>query len=168
MAETTQTEPAEPTEPATPAPENPAPAEPAEPATPEPTPEEPAGKDGTFTQEQVNDIVAARVAREDAKFADYDELKAKAEQADALQKQLNDMTAEAERQKLVATIANEKGVPAALLQNAGDTEEEISQAADALVAWKGDTKPSTLPAVGGDPTGTPPSNDWVAQLFAAM
>lgn len=159
-----QNEPENP-EPATPAPENP---EPAEPATPEPTSEEPAGKDGTFTQQQVNDIVAARVAREDAKFQDYDELKAKAERADELQKQLDDMITETERQKLVAQIANEKGVPAALLQNAGDTPEEISQAADALVAWKGDTKPSTLPAVGGDPTGTPPSNDWVAQLFAAM
>lgn len=151
-------------EPSTAEPEN---QEPAEPATPEPTPE-PASKDGTFTQQQVNDIVAARVAREDAKYGDYDELKAKAAQADALQQKLDEMTAEAERQKLVATIANEKGVPAALLQNAGDTEEEISQAADALVAWKGETKPSTLPAVGGDPTGTPPANDWVAQLFAAM
>lgn len=133
-------------------------------------PAEPApSKDGMFTQEQVNDIVAQRVAREDAKYADYDELKAKAAQADALQQKLDEMTAETERQKLVAQIANEKGVPAALLQNAGDTPEAITAAADALVAWKGEQTPAPqLPAVGGDPTSQPPTNDWVSQLFAAM
>lgn len=129
-----------------------------------------AGGEGgptTFTQEQVNDIVAKRLAREDAKYADYDQLKEKAAQADALQEQLDRLSAENERQRLVSQIANEKGVPAALLQNAGDTAEEITQAADALLEWKGDVKAPSLPAVGGDPD-APAGADWVGQLFATL
>lgn len=125
------------------------------------------GGPATFTQEQVNDIVAKRLAREDAKYADYDQLKEKAAQADALQEQLDRLSAENERQRLVSQIANEKGVPAALLQNAGDTAEEITQAADALLEWKGDAKAPSLPAVGGDPD-APAGADWVGQLFATL
>ena len=139
-------------------------------AAPDATGTDNAGGEGgptTFTQEQVNDIVAKRLAREDAKYADYDQLKEKAAQADALQEQLDRLSAENERQRLVSQIANEKGVPAALLQNAGDTAEEITQAADALLEWKGDAKAPSLPAVGGDPD-TPVGADWVGQLFATL
>ena len=52
----------------------------------------------TFTQEEVNAIVADRLTRERAKYADYDDLKAKAGRTDeadtranALQKQLDAM-----------------------------------------------------------------------------
>lgn len=139
-------------------------------AAPDATGTDNAGGEGgptTFTQEQVNDIVAKRLAREDAKYADYDQLKEKAAQADALQEQLDRLSAENERQRLVSQIANEKGVPAALLQNAGDTAEEITQAADALLEWKGDAKAPSLPAVGGDPD-APAGADWVGQLFATL
>lgn len=67
-----------PTPPAgTPTPGSPAPT-PTPPATPPVTPE-------TFTQEDVNRIVAERVAREKAKYAGYDDLKGKAAKFDAIQ-----------------------------------------------------------------------------------
>lgn len=43
---------------------------------------------GTFTQEQVNDIVAQRVARERAQFGDYDELRKFREEHNAAQEKL--------------------------------------------------------------------------------
>lgn len=43
----------------------------------------------TFTQEEVNSIVADRLNRERAKYADYDDLKAKASQYDTTKAQLD-------------------------------------------------------------------------------
>lgn len=57
----------------------------------------------TFTQAELNAIVADRLARERAKYADYDKLKDKAGKADALQQQLDTLEADtgccAERQR---------------------------------------------------------------------
>ena len=52
-------------------------------ATPTAGEQQPTGR--TFTQDEVNTIIADRLNRERAKYADYDDLKAKASQADSLQ-----------------------------------------------------------------------------------
>ncbi|WNN93655.1 scaffolding protein [Arthrobacter phage CallinAllBarbz] len=101
------------------------------------------------SQDELNRIVSARVARERAKYADYDDLKAtasgveslKAEHASALEAvKAEKATADAEVARLNAevlklSIASEKGVPAKLLN--GSTKEELEAAAEALLEFKG-------------------------------
>lgn len=119
----------------------------------------------TFTQEDVNHIVAKRVA----KYADYDTLKEKAakydeqveaskselqkatERADSLQAELNALKSAAEIRTMRDEVATSKGIPSNLLT--ATTREECEQQADELLAW---AKPSGYPKVtdGGEPVGT--------------
>lgn len=108
--------------------------------------------DTTFTQAQVNAIVQERLKRErdqaSAKYADYDDLKAKAEGAEKDRsqleklgdqvKQLNDRAVKAERENLRAGVAAARKLPAYLARKlSGDTKEELEADADeALAAWK--------------------------------
>ena len=46
----------------------------------------------TFNQDEVNAIVADRLTRERAKYADYDDLKAKAQQFDTTKAELDALT----------------------------------------------------------------------------
>lgn len=69
-------------------------------------------QDKTFTEEQVNKIVQERLAREQKKYADYDDLKAKASKFDELDEQnkselqkANDRAAKLERDLADATAA---------------------------------------------------------------
>ena len=69
----------------------------------------------TFTQADVDRIVQERVAREKAKYPDYDELKAKAEGAKTVEQKLADLerkTAEAEARALRSDIAAKFGISA--------------------------------------------------------
>ena len=84
----------------------------------------------TFTQAEMNAIIQERVARERGKYADYDDLKAKAaqydesqeasksdlqkavERADALQAQLDALSKANEVAGIRAKVASETGVPA--------------------------------------------------------
>lgn len=118
---------------------------------------ETAAEEKPFTapqsQEDLNKIIEARLARERAKFADYQELKTAAErlaEIEAANKSEAEKTAERlaaaekraaelEVQALRAEVANEKGVPAKLL--AGGTREELEAAADELIAFRGEQKP---------------------------
>lgn len=105
----------------------------------------------TFTQAEVNQIVSDRLTREQAKFADYTELKAKAakldeieeanktelqkahERAEALQGELDGLKkAEALRQ-MRETVANETGVPSKLLT--GETKEACAAQAQAILEF---------------------------------
>lgn len=98
--------------------------------TPDPQPE-------TFTQADVDRIVRERVKREREKFADYDDLKAKAEGA----KTLEDRVAEIERQAresetraMRAEVANAKGLtPTQAKRLVGATREELEADADELL-----------------------------------
>ena len=74
----------------------------------------------TFTQDEVNAIVADRLTRERAKYADYDDLKGKAGRADeadsraaALQQQLDAMKADNDRREMKQRVSAATGVPAA-------------------------------------------------------
>lgn len=95
----------------------------------------------TFTQADVDRIVAERLKREreatKTKYADYDDLKAKAEGA----KSLEDRVAEIERQAkaseeraMRAEVANAKGLtPTQAKRLVGATKEELEADADELL-----------------------------------
>lgn len=117
----------------------------------------------TFTQEDVNRIVANRVS----KYSDYEELKAKAakfdeaeeaqktelekaqERANKLQSELDGIKAAEELRKMRNEVSKQTGVPAELLT--GTTEEECREQANGIIQFR-DQKPG-YPAVkdAGDP-----------------
>ena len=114
----------------------------------------------TFSQDEVNAIVGKRLAEEKVKYADYDDLKAKAakfdeveeankselqkatERAATLEQELNSMKKAEEVRTVRETVAKETGIPAHLLT--GTTEEECKAQAAAIADY---AKPSPYPAV---------------------
>ncbi|MFF2054119.1 hypothetical protein ACFVU2_21110 [Leifsonia sp. NPDC058194] len=114
--------------------------------------EQAKGFEAITSQEDFDKAIQARIARERAKFADYDELKtAKTEldtiresqktEAEKVQERLDaaeKRSAELEVKATRAEVAAAKGVPAELLS--GSTKEELEAAADALIKFKGDTR----------------------------
>ena len=122
----------------------------------------------TFTQDELNAIVAEERRKTAEKFADYDDLKTKADKLDQSeqenQTELQKAIARAEkaekerdtersgreaaeRQTLAATVAAEKGVPASHIH--GSTREELEQSADQLIAWRGGNEEQKPTRVGG-------------------
>ena len=118
--------------------------------------EQPKEFEAITSQEDFDKAIQARIARERAKFADYEQLKADAgelskiresqktaeqKQQEALaaaQKELADLRVAKDR----AEIAAEKGVPVGLLT--GTTRDEIAAAAEALIQFKGDAAQQKL------------------------
>lgn len=108
----------------------------------------PASDGKTFTQAELDKILEQRLARERAKFSDYDKIKADAEELakirDAEKTELQkavERAEEAERRASSAEktalknkVAASKGVPASSL--VGETEEELIASADELIAWR--------------------------------
>ena len=105
----------------------------------------PAGPERTFTQSEMDAIIGDRLKRERAKYADYEELKGKAQQYDAAQEaaksdlekaveerdalkaQLDALQAEKAHADAVAKAAAEHGVDAALLARmSGDVDENAA------------------------------------------
>ncbi|WP_419704980.1 hypothetical protein [Promicromonospora sp. NFX87] len=160
------------------------------------TPPQPAendnkgGQSGNYTppasQADLDRIVAERLSRERAKFADYDDLKTKAEklaEIEASQLSEAEKTAariaalEAENQGFKTKeqvsgwkkqVSEETGVPAAALK--GSSLEELQAHAEALKPLIAAAAPPEPPAPPAGPTvpgegGTPPAG--VAQLTAA-
>lgn len=81
----------------------------------------------TFTQAEMNVIIADRLNRERGKYSDYEELKAQAAQtaeaqrrADELQKKLDDIGKAATLKNIRQKVSEETGVPVDLLT--GETE----------------------------------------------
>lgn len=130
------------------------------------------------SQEALDKIVQARIARERAKFADYEELKAKAakltefeesqkSEAEKAAERLaaaEKRAAELESQVARAEVAAAKGVPAELLT--GSTREELEAAADALIKFKGEqAKGPVIPSQGDTPKSAPANaDDWLRSL----
>lgn len=105
----------------------------------------------TFTQEEVNELMG-KVRRETrSKYADYDDLKAKAgkydeaqeankselekalERAKKAEEALEVANATAEKAALVARVSKATGVPAELLH--GSNEDELKACAESLLTW---------------------------------
>lgn len=104
------------------------------------------------SQEELDRIIEARLARERKRFQDYDELKAKSEQLAQIE-EANKTEAEKAAERLAAAekraaeleakavraeVAAAKGVPASLLT--GSTQEELEASADALIEFRGEQK----------------------------
>lgn len=87
----------------------------------------------TFTQDEVNAIVTERLNRERAKYADYNDLKAKAEQCDAVQAQLDELNRAAARKEMLARVTAATGCPAELLTE--ETEEACTAQAKAIMKF---------------------------------
>lgn len=128
--------------------------------------EQPTGR--TFTQDEVNTIIADRLNRERAKYADYEDLKVKASQYDAAQQQLDQLTHANTLRDLRAKVSAETGVPADLLN--GDTEEICHAQAAAILKF---ANPGSYPVVkdGGELTRQNSAStsqqfaDWFAQAL---
>ena len=131
--------------------------------TPDPKPAEPTDK--TFTQADIDRIVADRLKREQAKYSDYDDLKAKAVKFDEVEEQnktesqkltdtnraLEERTKKAELEACRMRVALRKNLTETQVKRLlGTTEEELEADADELLAaFKSeDTTPA---APGGRP-----------------
>jgi len=144
-------------------------------ATPPPAPEPDPKPDRTFTQAELDQIIAKRLS----KYSDYDDAKTKAAEFDKLaEAQKTELQKAQERAEKAETAAQdalrkafaaEKGVPAGLIT--GKTQQEWEAAAAAALEWKGHQAPQTPPpsfthALGN--TGTPPAGgDIDAQIAEA-
>lgn len=93
----------------------------------------------TFTQDEVNSIIADRLTRERAKYADYDDLKAKAQQFDTTKAQLDALNAANAQRDMKARVSAATGVPVELLT--ADTEEACTAQAQAALKF---AKPANL------------------------
>lgn len=124
------------------------------------TAEEQGTENRTFTQDEVNAIVADRMRRYGAKFADYDALKEKAEKydqaeeasktelqrqterADKLQAEYDNLTRSMQIKEMRSKVSKETGVPENLLM--GETEEACKEQANAILAF---AKPGQYPVL---------------------
>ena len=146
------------------------------------TPETPTSEQGgdqqpqTFTQADVDRIVADRLKREreatKTKYADYDELKAKAEGARTLEERVAqiEQTAKAsERRALVAEVANAAGLtPTQAKRLVGETREELEADAKQLLADIGAQRKAGnhVPREGSNPQASDdPDRAFVRELF---
>lgn len=149
-----------------------------------------AGAAKTFTQEDLDRIIAERLNREKSKYADYDQLKQAAEgrktEMEKLADQLRALQEENEANKVKALrseVASEKKVPASLL-NGASTREEMEAQADAILKFveaqtpKGDKKdnanngkispfgsPKENLRGGSDNSGEPSRDDLLKQIM---
>lgn len=140
----------------------------------------------TFTQDEVNAIVGKRLAEEKGKFADYEDLKAKAakydeaeeankselqkvtERASALEEELKSLKQAEELRGIRESVAKETGIPAHLLT--GATLEECKAQAAAIADF---AKPAPYPTVkdGGEignigkPSTRQQFAEWTSQVF---
>lgn len=138
----------------------------------------------TFTQAEMNAIISDRLTRERSKYADYDDLKAKAAQFDAaqeagktelqkanekaakLQQQLDALNSANTLREVRAKVSAATGVPADLLS--GDTEEACTAQAQAILKFAKPGYPNVRD--GGDPHHTPTCStrqqfaDWFEQV----
>ena len=126
------------------------------------------GQEGkTFTQAEVDRLIGERLSRERGKYADYADLKAKAEKYDEAQEaakselekardaagkaqaELDALKAEAQRRDLVDKVSSDTGIPANLLH--GDSEDELRASAKAVSAFVESRKPAQPLDKGGAP-----------------
>ena len=137
----------------------------------------------TFTQDDVDGIVQERLARERAKYADYEAIKEKADKYDeleeqnkselqkatdkasALQKELDDLKKADAIREIREAVAKDTGVPVSLLTK--DTEEECEAQAKEIMDF---AKPAGYPQVsdGGEAsnfTGKQEPRDTFAEWF---
>lgn len=103
------------------------------------------------TQEELDKVIGARLAREREKFADYDDLKAAASKLADAEARLAQIDAQAALDKIRNDVAQEAGVPAGLLR--GSTKDELAAHASALAeALKAQPSVPVIPTQGTTPS----------------
>lgn len=103
------------------------------------------------TQEELDKVIGARLARERDKYADYDDLKAAASKLAAAEARLSQIDAQAALDKIRNDVAQEAGVPADLLR--GSTKDELTAHASALAeALKARPSVPVIPTQGATPS----------------
>ena len=125
----------------------------------------------TFTQAELNAIVASRVNELSTKYENYEELKAKAakfdeaeeaskselqkatERANELQGKLDALTKATEERALRDKVSAETGVPASLLR--GSSEADLKEQANAILGFVNANKASYPQVKDGGETVTP-------------
>lgn len=129
-------------------------------------------QESTFTQADVDRIVRERVKREREKFADYDDLKAKAGEKATAEERLADIEkryAEAEARALRADIASKHGITAEDrdLFLTGDDEETLTAQAKRLAERESERKKRNnhVPNEGSNPR---PAEDERRQLANSL
>lgn len=129
-------------------------------------------QESTFTQADVDRIVRERVKREREKFADYDDLKAKAGEKATAEERLADIEkryAEAEARALRADIASKHGITAEDrdLFLTGSDEETLTTQAKRLAERESERKKRNnhVPNEGSNPR---PAEDERRQLANSL
>lgn len=103
------------------------------------------------TQEDLDKVIGARLAREREKYADYDDLKAAASKLADAEARLAQIDAQAALDKIRNDVAQEAGVPAELLR--GSTKDELTAHASALAeALKARPSVPVIPTQGATPS----------------
>lgn len=103
------------------------------------------------TQEDLDKVIGARLAREREKYADYDDLKAAAGKLADAEARLAQIDAQAALDKIRSDVAQEAGVPADLLR--GSTKDELTAHAAALAeALKARPSVPVIPMQGATPS----------------
>ena len=103
------------------------------------------------TQEDLDKVIGARLARERDKYADYDDLKAAASKLADAEARLAQIDAQAALDKIRNDVAQEAGVPAGLLR--GSTKDELAAHASALAeALKAQPSVPVIPTQGATPS----------------
>ena len=133
----------------------------------------------TYTQDELNAILKDRLAQQQEKFGDYDELKAKAEKfdeaeeaskselqkakekADELQQEVDSLKSEKALTEIRGKVSKDTGVPADLLS--GETEEACQAQAEAIIKF---AKPAGYPQVPDGGENTKPSGGKTSDQFA--
>lgn len=82
------------------------------------------------TQEDLDKVIGARLAREREKYADYDDLKAAASKLADAEARLAQIDAQAALDKIRDDVAKEAGVPVELLR--GSNKDELAAHASAI------------------------------------
>lgn len=118
----------------------------------------------TFNQDEVNAIVADRLTRERAKYADYDDLKAKAQQFDTTKAELDALTTANAQRDMKARVSAATGVPVELLT--ADTEEACTAQAQAVLKFAKPLNPYPNVRDGGDPYHIPPYDGGISTSFS--
>lgn len=103
------------------------------------------------TQEDLDKVIGARLAREREKYADYDDLKAAASKLAEAEARLSQIDAQTALDKIRNDVAKEAGVPADLLR--GATKDELTAHASALAeALKARPSVPVIPTQGATPS----------------
>lgn len=103
------------------------------------------------TQEELDKVIGARLAREREKYADYDDLKAAASKLADAEARLSQIDAQAALEKIRNDVAQEAGVPADLLR--GSNKDELTAHASALAeALKARPSVPVIPTQGATPS----------------